>query len=332
MSKLAKRVDYPFTGHQPSLPAPERRTPPSRDQVISFLRTHERMYWSLTDFLEMDWREIDVEALTEVDLWVVETTMLVESNNPDYVANLIEYFQADQEVCDFLMMWAVEEWKHYYALRDYLGKVKTALDLRQRPSSDEAPQFEHLWNTVNAALSEDVDKVRSLSAENWGIPPHYYPVQVTAATSLQEFITAEFYRSHAAQTREPVLAELELQLSKDEARHEMFYEARTLECLERNPEQMDLVVDALKEFAMPGAAILDDYTERRTQMEKAAFPTRADRLGAFRRVFSKVSRLVGNERATTVFSEGNYLVDGDGSEEKKRPSPEAITRLITRRL
>ena len=32
--------------------------------------------------------------------------MLVESNNPDYVANLLEYFKADQDVCDFIMMWA----------------------------------------------------------------------------------------------------------------------------------------------------------------------------------------------------------------------------------
>ena len=58
--------------------------------------------------------------------------MLVESNNPDYVANLIEYFKADQDVCDFLMMWGVEEWKHYYALRDYLTKVRIAIEARAR--------------------------------------------------------------------------------------------------------------------------------------------------------------------------------------------------------
>lgn len=332
MSKLPKRVEYPYTEAQAWVTPDQRRTPPSREQVIAFLRNHERMTWSLSKLIESDWRSIDLDVLTEVDLWVVETTMLVESNSPNYTASLLDYFQADQDVCDFLAMWTVEEWKHYYALRDYLTKARTALELRRSSGADDVARLESLWTAADAALSDDVDSVRSLSQENWGIPQHYVPAQVTAATSLQEFITADFYRSHAEATQEPVLAQLEQLLAKDEVRHEMFYEARVFDCVEREPDHAELVVEALKEFAMPGAFVLEDYDERRAQMEQAAFPTLSSKLKAFRRVFGKVARMVGEDNAMRVFTEGNYMTDGVSVAGKSRPRPETITRLMVSRI
>src|SRR5438128_2676443 len=118
MSKLAKRVVYPFTKDQPALAAIERRTVPQREHIVAFYRTHESQSWSLSDLLDVGPQDIRIDDLEETDLLVVESAMLVESNNPDYVANLLEYFAADQDACDFVMMWAIEEWKHYYALRD----------------------------------------------------------------------------------------------------------------------------------------------------------------------------------------------------------------------
>ena len=106
--------------------------------MIAFYRTHERLSWNLTQIIDLDWRDIDLDALTKTDIDVVETVMLVESNNPDYVANLLEYFKADQDVCDFVMMWAIEEWKHYYALREYLSKVQIAVAAGSTGPSREA--------------------------------------------------------------------------------------------------------------------------------------------------------------------------------------------------
>ena len=91
MSKLTRRAEYPFTEAQPDLPAAEHRTIPSQEDVVAFYRTHERMSWSLTEVLYIPWSEIDVDALTPADAYVAESAMLVESNNPDYVANLLEY-------------------------------------------------------------------------------------------------------------------------------------------------------------------------------------------------------------------------------------------------
>ena len=210
MSKLPLSVSYPFTGHQPALSAIERRTVPSREDVIDFFKTHERVSWNLTEILDIGPDEIDVEGLTETDVYVVESTMLVESNNPDYVANLLKYFEADQHACDFIMMWAVEEWKHYYALRDYLTKVKVAIEAREAEiATDDEPRIAEIYATVKHALGEQVADVRDASQENWGIPPHYLPAQVVASTTLQEFVTAEFYRHHASHTNEPTLAMLD---------------------------------------------------------------------------------------------------------------------------
>ena len=332
MSKLAKTATATFTQGQPVLPPSARRTVPSKEDVIAFYRTHERVSWSLTEILDLDWREIQVDLLEATDVNVVESALLVESNNPDYVAELLEYFKNDQDVCDFLMMWGIEEWKHYYALYDYLTKVQTALAAREPRTDAGAQSLEDVKRSVQSAFDDKIGAVRQTSEQNWGIPENYAPVQVVANTTLQEFVTAEFYRSHAQHTKEPVLAKIESLLAKDETRHEMFYEQKTLDCLAADPELMPMVVDALKEFGMPGAYLLDDYDERRAAMEQAAFPTLAEKKGAFVRLFQKVSRIVGRQNALRVFSEGNYLSDGFDDTSRKKLRPELITRLLTRRL
>ena len=335
MSKLPLKTSYPFTGHQPALSALERRTVPSREDVIAFYRTHERVSWSLSEQIDIDASELDVDALTDADIYVVESTMLVESNNPDYVANLLEYFAADQHACDFIMMWAVEEWKHYYALRDYLAKARVALQERSTAPDggpDAAARRAHLRDLVESALGEQVDDVRESSAANWGIPMHYLPVQVVASTTLQEFVTAEFYRNHARHTREPVLARLEMLLGKDEARHEMFYEQKMRDVLDEQPDLMPMVIDALKEFGMPGAYLIDRYDERRTAMENAAFPTVGAKRSAFARLFAKLERMVGRDRAMEVLVDGEYLASPDASGRTRRPSQALISRLITARV
>lgn len=332
MSKIAKKGFYPFTGHQENLPAKERRLVPSREDVITFYKTHERVSWSLTEMLEIPPEEIQIDELHESDIFVVESTMLVESNNPDYVANLLEYFEKDEHACDFVMMWAVEEWKHYYALRDYLAKVQTALQLRTAASNGGSASPARIRDLVEDALADKVSDVRAASAENWGIPLHYLPIQLVANTTLQEFITAEFYRNHARQTREPVLAKLEQLLAKDETRHEMFYEAKMQDMLAERPELRGPMIDSLMEFGMPGGYLIPQYDERRQAMEQAAFPTLSAKKGAFQRLFAKLVRMVGQEDAMRVLVDGNYLADVDESSKKRKPNRALISRLITARV
>jgi hypothetical protein len=335
MSKLTRGTNYVFTGDQPELPPAARRTIPSKEDVITFYRTHERVSWSLTEVLDIPWSDICVENFTAADAYVVESAMLVESNNPEYVANLIEYFKDDQDVCDFIMMWGIEEWKHYYALRDYVLKARIALAAHEEQRGigpEDADRINEIRAAIDRALESDVDAVREASTTQWGIPHHYTPAQVVANTTFQEFVTAEFYRHHAVQTREPVLARIETLLGKDETRHEMFYEERLKDCLTSEPSIMPSVLAALKEFGMPGAYLLDDYEPRRAAMEAAAFPTLAARKEAFVRLFGKMERIVGHDNAMEVFTEGNYLTDGQPSTTRKKMRPEMITRLLTRKV
>ena len=129
-----------------------------------------------------------------------------------------------------------------------------------------------------------------------GHAPRYLPVQVVASTTLQEFMTAEFYRHHAQHTKEPMLAKLESLLAKDETRHEMFYEQKTKDCLAAEPELMPLVIEALKEFGMPGANLLDEYDTRQAAMENAAYPTLAEKKGALSRCSRSYARRWSRQR------------------------------------
>ena len=135
MSKLAKSTYLPFTGAQPPLPQRRPHRPQSRRRHYLF-KTHERVNWSLTELLGHPLTAIDVDALTPADIFVAETALLVDANSPDYVANLIEYFKADQDICDFIMDVGIEEWKHYYVLADYITKVRTALAARAAGGGD----------------------------------------------------------------------------------------------------------------------------------------------------------------------------------------------------
>jgi hypothetical protein len=92
------------------------------------------------------------------------------------------------------------------------------------------------------------------------------------------------------------------------------------------------VLASLKEFGMPGRYLLEDYEERRAAMEAAAFPKISDRTDAFVRVFSKMERIVGKDNAMEVFTEGNYLSDGQPDPTRKKIRPEMITRMLTRKL
>jgi hypothetical protein len=155
---------------------------------------------------------------------------------------------------------------------------------------------------------------------------------VVANTTLQEFVTADFYRNHASRTKEPVLARIESLLAKDETRHEMFYEQKLKDLLDEDAGVMPDVLAALKEFGMPGSYLLHDYEPRRAAMEAAAFPRVADRTDAFVRLFAKMERIVGHDNAMHVFTEGNYLSDGQPDPSRKKMRPEMITRLLTRKL
>ena len=225
------------------------------------------MSWNLTEILDIPWTDIDIDALTPADIFVAESAMLVESNSPDYVANLIEYFKADQDVCDFIMMWGIEEWKHYYVLADYLTKVRTALAARAADGGD----VSELAASIRQALGEDVATCarpawrtgasRPTTCRRRSSPTRRAGVRdgrvLPPPRAADEGARAREHRDAAGEGRD--------------APRDVLREAP--EGLPgARPRGDAAVIDALKEFGMPGAYLLDDYEERRAAMEAGRVP------------------------------------------------------------
>jgi acyl-[acyl-carrier-protein] desaturase len=191
----------------------------------------------------------------------------------------------------------------------------------------------YLLLTDNGDHAERGTRRKAVLASGW---THQLdsPFEAMVYTSVQELATRAFYvhTARVCENEDPALASALRRIAKDETRHEMFYEQKLQDCLAEDPETMPMVIEALKEFGMPGAQLLDDYDRRRAAMEQAAFPTLADKKGAFVRLFGKMERIVGRDNAMRVLTEGNYLSDGQDDPSRKKMRPEMITRLLTRKL
>ena len=292
------------------------------------------MSWSLTEILDIHWSEINLDAMTPADAYVVESAMLVESNAPEYVANLLEYFKADQDVCDFIAMWTIEEWKHYYGLRDYVAKVRTGLPPRRAScltdSLDDAARIAGDRREIKRALTDEIAGVREASSRNWGIPPHYSCPQVVANTTLQEFVDRGLLPQSRRADEGARPRAIESLLAKDETRHEMFYEeqaqrlprARPGLCLPSSPRS--------RSSACRAPTCSTTTKSARPAMEAAAFPSMAENKAAFVRLFGKMDASWATTRHARLHR-GPLPVRWPPRRSKKM-RPEIIARLITRKL
>ena len=285
LSKLTKSEAHPFTGHQPKLSSTDRRTIPSQEDVIDLLPDARTRELEPDGGARLDWRDIDIDALTPTDVDVVETALLVESNNPDYVADLLDYFKADQDVCDFLMMWGIEEWKHYYALRDYMTKVQSCHSRRRqaRPTVMRDPTARRdrgigrgcARRRCDGRPRDERDELGHPAPLHAGAGRREHDVPGVRHRGLLPEPRAPHERARAREDRDR-----SSRRTRPATRCSTNSAPRTASTAD--PDAMPLVIDALKEFGMPGAYLLDDYDERRAAMEAAAFPTLADKQGCVR--------------------------------------------------
>ena len=187
---------------------------------------------------------------------------------------------------------------------------------------------------MKRALTEEVADVRDSSEQNWGIPAHYTPAQVVANTTMQEFVTADFYRNHAqAHEGAGARARSRQLLARTRRGTRCSTKSARRSASSNDPEALPMVIEALKEFGMPGAYLLDDYDDAPSGDGSRQRSRRSPRRRrAFVRLFAKMERILGRAAAMRVFTEGNYLSDGRDDPSKKKMRPEMITRLITRKL
>ena len=245
--------------------------------------------------------------------------MLVESNNPDYVANLIEYFKADQDVCDFIMMWGIEEWKHYYALRDYLDEGAHGDRAREAGVAPQARRVTSLKDrsVIRARARRGLCDVREASPKT-GVSRRTTcrcrssPARRSRSSSPPTSIAPR--AAHAG----AVLAKLETLLAKDETRHEMFYEQKHARLPRGEPDLMPMVSTRSRSSACR-APTCSMTTASARRDGAGGVPDARRQEGRFCPHLRKDdARRSARTNAMRVFTEGNYLSDGQTTRRGRR--------------
>ena len=213
------------------------------------LDEHEELFWGfLADHEEVDrWfsaaradiAKIDPSLVTPAQVEAISTAMLVESDLPVYMMELLRSLRPYQYLASFIPIWGEEEVKHFLILK--LALQRLGVDPRQ--------------------LDRMIAETR---ASTWNPPPTYSPAMVTAYTTVQEQLTTLFYDGVAARCQDPVLARIMRRIAKDERRHFAYYRKVTKALIADDPSGQTRrdVRQALIEFDMPGAGIVPDYERR----------------------------------------------------------------------
>lgn len=250
-----------------------------------FLHTHQEV---MQNFNSIPFDEIDRSLITEGDIEAIRGAMLVESHNPIYSRELLDYFSQDHEMAAFITTWSYEEMKHYGILRTYL-EVTNLVDL--------------------VDLDRELIQTR---AGPWGdAESRFTPVQSFAYTMLQEAVTGRFYHGFARNTEELVLKKILTDIGRDEFRHCQWYLEKAKEALGNNPNPhvRDEVDEALLGFGMPGPTFIQDYERYNAAMRKAAHIGAGDVVA----VLKKAGDLVGKPHMLKLATSKEYrdkIMDG----------------------
>lgn len=252
-----------------------------------FYRTSEKM---MGRFSAIRFDQIQRELVTEPEVQAVRWGMLIESHNPVYTAELLNYLGPDHEMAAFTVIWSYEELMHYAKLRSYLvegGFVDT----------------------------QDLDReLIETRAGSWGDEYRgYSPLQNYTYATLQEVATARFNRAWGNHAQEPVLKEVFASIGKDETRHSQWYLGKAQAELVGNPRGLDEVDQVFLEFDMPGQTFVKGMAEYKAAMQSYGAIGLEDVIA----VVGKAAEIVGLPHAlklagSSVFRQkitGEYGVD-----------------------
>ena len=154
-------------------------------------------HWTIED-LDFSRIALDKVRPDENLFYLVTSASFIESGSDLYTHNLVDFFQGDQEVTDWLSQhWELEELQHGKALRAYVRHVW--------------PEFD--WDTAYGNFLEEYAtycKVELLAPTRG--------LEMTARCVV-ETGTATYYRAMARCTDEPVLQDLATRIATDEVNH-----------------------------------------------------------------------------------------------------------------
>lgn len=283
-----------------------------------FYRDHERMTWSLSDLGDNLRASVEgtplepgsavilpqfkPELLTQTEVDSLTTSMLIESHNPVYTANLNSYpaNRMDFRETNFLATWSYEEWRHFQASLMYLEAVAKARGESPNPASIPDVKIEEVGERLGATRAGRFGEEES----------KYTRVQLYGNTMLQELLTHYAYLKFSKRTKDPMLADLYLKMARDEMRHHVWYYDRLNEALHPDPEQpkkvdpqaLEEFVELLKMFDMPGKTFIPDYEINPEYVREAISPDST--IG--RLLVGKVDQLIGKEEVNKLLGNKDF--------------------------
>ena len=227
--------------------------------VDDYIRANDHIGYNR--FEDFDWAtlkdSVHASGLTDIHVGAVETAMLVEDHIPGYASEYIRVFMTHEgrtdveawkcrEMLHFVFRWVAEEDRHAHCLELWLRNCG-------RKDSD--------------ALTE----LMVLEGKKHYSMPHDDPTQLFTYTAIQEKATQLYYSCLRSAVQEPVLRSVLKNLAQDEARHCHFFSQLVLDALHvAQARQIGQMKEALEQFAMPLAMMMDNYKRKSIEMKRAA--------------------------------------------------------------
>ncbi len=173
---------------------------------------YERNHWRLTD---LDFTAIDRDAVLPEYVTLAKSAVMGESNVIAAVHGFLNEFADDYDFSTFAVVWGNQEIQHHYAFLAWLQAI-----------GEEVP-------------AQAVEAMRDPYA------PGTTPSATLATNIISELTVNHVYRAVSSWVREPVLATILLNASRDEAAHAREFRRFATRRLERHPHELPSVLETL---------------------------------------------------------------------------------------
>jgi hypothetical protein len=175
-------------------------------------RTYEKTQWQLRD---IPWDEIRPELVRPEYITLAKSAVMGECNSIAAVHGFLNEFVDDYDFSAFVCLWGFQELQHHCVFRSWLGHLGIEMD------------------------------ARPVEATRAPYPPGNTRASTLATNVISELTVNSVYRSLSGRVEEPVLKNILLRASQDEARHarEFLHYARRR--LEEAPDELPSLLETL---------------------------------------------------------------------------------------
>ncbi|WP_018331344.1 ferritin-like domain-containing protein [Actinomycetospora chiangmaiensis] len=189
-------------------------TVPTMAGMHSFdvFRHYDRGHWRLA---ELPLETIDRSLVRPEHVTLVKSAVMGESNVIAAVHGFLEEFVDDYDFSAFAVVWGYQEVQHHYAFAAWLQ-----------------------------AVGETVDE-RAVAAMRAPYAPGSTPLATLATNIISELTVNHVYRAASARVAEPVLADLLLRASRDEAAHAREFRFFAARRLAGHPDELGSLLETL---------------------------------------------------------------------------------------